>query len=135
MKQLVLLALTALALPCAAQTTTNLDLRIRVETVSGGVTNTVTTNFRYDYSTKKEALLIDGLALAFGKYRANGGTNDFGAWLRTDYRDRAKEYQDAKQREDNAALLAKLQALLLGNPDLLSAGDLSSLNTIAAKAP
>lgn len=36
---------------------------------------------------------------------------------------------------DNTALLAKLQALLLQNPDLLSASDLTSLNTIAAKAP
>lgn len=135
MKTLLTIAILFFAVSVSAQTTTNIDYRVIVETVTGGVTNKVTTNFRYDASVKKDGLKIDGLALAFAQYKAAGGVQDFGGWLKIDIGDRAKAYADAKQAVDNAALLAKLTSLLNGNPDLLTAGDLSSLNTIAAKAP
>ena len=134
-KLLIAIGLAAFTLSAQAQTTTNISYRVIVETVTAGVTNSVTTNFRYDYGTKKDALKVDGFALAFAQYKAAGGAQDFGGWLKIDIGDRAKAYQDAKQASDNAALLAKLQALLTTSPDLLSASDLTSLNTIAAKAP
>lgn len=138
MKLLLTLSLLAIsALAARAQTTTNLSYRIIVETVSGGVTNTAsTTNFRYDYGLNtKDGLKIDGFARAYSVYTSSGGSNSFGLWLKQDIADRAKSYQDAKVAQDNTILLAKLQSLLLTNPDLLSASDLTSLNTIAAKAP
>lgn len=134
-KSLLSLGLLATALTAQAQTTTNLAYRITVETVTAGVTNSVNTNFRYDASGASDAAKINGFALAFATYRAGGGSKDFGAWLKQDVTDRAKAYADAKAAVDNAALLAKISALLLSNPDLLSASDLSNLATIAAKAP
>jgi hypothetical protein len=135
MKTLFAIAMLCFAVSASAQTSTNIDYRVIVETVSGGATNKVTTNFRYDASNKKDGLKIDGLALAFAQYAAAGGAQDFGGWLKIDTGDRAKAYADAKQASDNAALLAKLTSLLTTNPDLLSNADITSLNTIAAKAP
>lgn len=136
MKTLIsILALATSAFIAQAQTTTNLAYRITVETVTAGVTNSVNTNFRYDASGAKDALKINGYALAFAQYKAQGGAQDFGGWLKIDTTDRAQAYAAVKQQADNAALLAKLTALLTANVDLLSAGDLTSLNTIAAKAP
>lgn len=133
---LILPLLMAFCFTAKAQTTTNITWRITVETVTAGVTNSVNTNFRYDWGTNtKDGLKIAGLATAFATYRSGGGQNDFGAWLKTDVGDRAKSYSDAKLAADNAALAAKISSLLLSNPDLLSASDLSSLTTIAAKAP
>lgn len=136
MKKLLLtLGFLTAALTARAQTTTNIAYRVTVETVTGGVTNSAVTNFRYDASNASDAAKINGFALAFATYRAGGGSKDFGAWLKQDVTDRAKAYADAKAAADNAALLAKISALLLSNPDLLSASDLSNLATIAAKAP
>lgn len=124
------------ALATNAQTTTNLAYRVTVETVTAGVTNSVNTNFRYDWGANtKDGLKIAGLAAAFATYRNGGGQSDFGGWLKQDISDRAKSYQDAKQAADNSALVTKLLSLILSNPDLLSASDLSNLNTISAKAP
>lgn len=136
MKKLIALALLVLPFTAAAQTTTNIAFRITVETVTAGVTNSVNTNFRYDWGVgTKDGLKIAGLAYAFAGYRANGGQQDFGGWLKIDQNDRAKDYQNAKEVVDNSALVAKLTSLLLQNPDLLSAADLTNLQTIAAKAP
>lgn len=136
MKNLFILALMALPIVTKAQTTTNIAYRITVETVTAGVTNSVNTNFRYDWGVNtKDGLKIAGLASAFATYRAGGGQNDFGQWLKTDIGDRAKAYADVKTAADNAVIAAKIQTLLLSNPDLLSASDLSNLTTIAAKAP
>lgn len=137
MKTLIAIGLLALSVLAAkAQTVTNIAWRIQVETGTvGGTTNTVTTNWRYDYGTAKDLVKINGYVFAWNQYQASGGTNTLNAWLKTDVGDRAKAYADVKTAADNTALLAKLQALLLQNPDLLSASDLASLNTIAAKAP
>jgi hypothetical protein len=136
MKQiLVALALSALALSAQAQTTTNLAWRVTIESVTAGVTNTSQSTVRLDYGTKKEALLIDGLVKAHNDYVKGGGTATFEAWLKTDIKDRAKVYADAKQAADNAALLSKLTALLTSNLDLLSNADITSLTAIAAKLP
>jgi hypothetical protein len=138
-KLLILLGIAAVSISASAQSTTNIAYKVTVETVTGGVTNSVNTNFRYDWGTTgtatKDQLKIAGLVQAYNTSRAGGFTNDFGAWLKQDNADRAKSYQDAKEASDNAALVAKLTSLLLTNPDLLSASDLTSLNTIAAKAP
>lgn len=129
-------ALTLYAIGVQAQTVTNIAWRVQVETGTiGGSTNTATTNFRYDYGTAKDLLKVNGYVYAWNQYKAAGGTNDLNTWIKTDVADRATSYAQVKQQADNAALLAKLQSLLLVNPDLLSASDLTSLNTIAAKAP
>lgn len=136
MKRIILIAALALGtISLRAQTTTNIAYRVTVETVTGGVTNNVNTNFRYDAGTAKDATKINGLALAFAQYKANGGAQDFGGWIKIDIGDRSKAYADVKTQADNAALLAKLTSLLTANADLLSGSDLTSLNTIAAKAP
>lgn len=137
MKKLVILAaLIASAFATQAQTVTNIAWRIQVETGTvGGTTNTVTTNFRYDYGTAKDLLKVNGYVFAWQAYKANGGANDLNTWLKTDVADRAASYANAKQSADNSATLAKLTSLLTANADLLSASDLASLQTIAAKAP
>lgn len=137
MKTILAIGLLALSVLAAkAQTVTNIAWRVQVETGTvGGTTNTVTTNWRYDYGTAKDLIKINGYVFAWSQYQASGGTNSLNTWLKTDVGDRARAYGDVKTAADNTALLAKLQALLLQNPDLLSASDLTSLNTIAAKAP
>lgn len=131
---IAILALTTVV--SGAQTVTNIAWRVQVETGTvGGSTNTVTTNFRYDYGNAKDLIKINGYVFAWNQYQASGGTNNLNTWLKTDVGDRAKSYGDVKSAADNAALLAKLQSLLLTNPDLLSASDFTELNTIAAKAP
>lgn len=136
MKTILTIGLLAFTLAAKAQTVTNIAWRVQVETGTvGGTTNTTTTNFRYDYGTAKDLVKINGYVFAWSQYQASGGTNTLNAWIKTDVGDRAKAYGDVKTAADNTALLAKLQALLLQNPDLLSTSDLASLNTIAAKAP
>ena len=137
MKKLLLAAaLAAFAFTAQAQTVTNIAWRIQVETGTvGGSTNTVTTNFRYDYGTTKDLLKVNGYVFAWQAYKANGGANDLNTWLKTDVADRAVSYANAKQTADNSALVQKLTSLLLQNPDLLSNADLNNLQTIAAKAP
>lgn len=133
---LIALSLAASAFIAQAQTVTNIAWRIQVERGTvGGATNTTTTNFRYDYGTSKDLLKINGFVFAHNQYQASGGTNDLNTWLKMDVGDRAKSYADVKSQADYTALVAKLSSLLLQNPDLLSASDLTSLNTIAAKAP
>lgn len=137
MKPLFVSALLFLAIATAkAQTVTNIAYRITVETGTvGGSTNSVNTNLRLDYGTAKDLNRINGFVFSWNSYKASGGTNTLGDWLKTDVKDRADAYAATKNQADNAALLAKLQSLLMANPDLLSASDLSNLQTIAAKAP
>lgn len=133
---LVLVSIAAFSIAAQAQTVTNLSFRVTVETgVVGGTTNSVNTTLRLDYGVAKDLTRINGLVYAWNAYRGAGGTNDLGMWLKTDLKDRADSYAATKQSADYAGLVAKLTSLLLQNPDLLSASDLSSLNTIAAKAP
>lgn len=133
---LLIAALTISAISVRSQTVTNIAWRIQVETGTvGGTTNTVTTNFRYDYGNSKDLLKVNGYVFAWNTYKASGGVNDLNTWLKTDVADRAMSYANVKQSADFTVLLAKLQTLLLTNPDLLSASDLTTLNTIAAKAP
>lgn len=136
MKKLLTITVSLFALIAGAQTTTNIAFKITVETVSGGTTNNAVSNFRFDSGgTKADQIRIDGAAMAYATYRSGGGTNAFEVWLKQDVKDRLKEYADAKAHFDNAATAAKISSLLLQNPDLLSASDLSNLATISAKAP
>lgn len=133
---LVTLSIAASALIAQAQTVTNIAWRITIETGTvGGTTNSVNTNLRLDYGTAKDLTRINGFVYAWNQYKAGGGQSTLGDWLKTDQKDRADSYALVKQQADYLALVAKLSALLLQNPDLLSASDLTSLNTIAAKAP
>lgn len=136
---LAILALTAAAFTSQGQTTTNLDYRLQVETVTAGVTNKTTTNWRYDYGAKKDATRIEGANWAYAAYVTRLGTNGtplaFGLWLKRQHTVLLDSYSDQKQAADNRVLLQKLTSLLTANSDLLTAGDLSSLSTIAAKAP
>lgn len=130
MKTLLLLALLALG-AFTVQAQTNVAYRITVDGVS--------TSWSYDAAgTKKDIARIDGLKFAYGVYVTTQGTNTvlaMGPWLKQQHVFLIDDYSSQKQRADYAALLAKLTSLLTANADLLNAGDLSSLNTIAAKAP
>ena len=137
MKIIITLALlTTSAFVAQAQTVTNIAWRITVETGTvGGSTNSVNSNLRLDYGVAKDLTRINGWVFAWNSAKASGNTNILGDWIKVDTKDRSDSYAAAKQANDYTALVAKLSSLLLQNPDLLSAGDLSSLNTIAAKAP
>lgn len=132
---LLALAFTTCALTAKAQTTTNLAYRVTIETVTAGVTNSTQSTVRLDYGTKKEALMIDGLAKAYRDYVIAGGVATFEAWLKTDIKDRAREYSNAKIAVDNAAMAAKINTLLTTQSDLLSAAQLNQLIAIAALLP
>lgn len=135
-KLLVLLALAAAMYATQAQTVTNIAYRVTIETGTvGGTTNSVVTNLRLDYGTAKDLVRINGFVYAWNGYKTGGGASLFGDWLKTDIKDRADSYAAVKAQADYTALVAKLTSLLMTNPDLLSASDLTSLNTIAAKAP
>lgn len=132
-KLLVILALSVTALIAQAQSVTNIVWRVQVETGTvGGTTNTVTTNFRWDYGSAKDLTRVNGYVFAYNNSKS---TNTLNQWIKADVADRADSYAAVKASADYQSLLAKLSLLLLSNPDLLSASDLSSLNTIAAKAP
>lgn len=136
MKKLLALALLILPIAAKAQTVTNIAWRITVETGTvGGTTNSVNSNLRLDYGVAKDLTRINGWVFAWNVAKASGNTNILGDWIKTDTKDRSDQYAAVKQTSDNAVLVQKLTSLLLQNPDLLSASDLSNLNTIAAKAP
>lgn len=128
---LTILALAACSLVGRAQTTTNLIFRIQEQHVTASATNIVdTANFTWDYTTKKDALKIDGF-----RFGAVGSALPFVNWIKQDINDRAKTYSDAKQSADNAALLAKLTQLLTTDSDLLSTAQKNQLAAIAALLP
>lgn len=121
-----------------AQSTTNIITRWTLEVITGGITNSQQLNLRWDYGTKREALLIDGLNFAYSSYLASQATNtpaSFHQWLRANYLSHVKNYADQKQDADNRETLRKLTILLTAESDLLSNADLNNLATIAAKAP
>lgn len=133
-KFLAILALVTTAITVQAQSVTNIAWRVQVEIGTvGGTTNTVTTNFRWDYGgSARDLNRINGYVYAYNNAKS---TNTLNQWIKTDVADRADSYAAAKASADYQALLSKLSTLLLSNPDLLSSSDLTSLNTIAAKAP
>lgn len=140
MKSLLTIALLALALTAQAQTTTNLAIRVQVESITGGTTNTTSTNWRLDYGNKNDALRVDGFNFAYASYAAALPTNQVavapGVFFKQNLvKPLLDNYAQQKQAADNAVLLQKLTSLLTVNSDQLTAGDLTSLNTIAAKAP
>lgn len=132
MKKFLLFIILTLPFTARAQST-NLALRVQEERVSGGVTNTITTNFRYDYGTAKDALKVDGYVFGWFQAKANGYTNDLGAWIKQDMGDRAKNYRDAKSALDNAIILQRIQ-YLLSNLDILGT-NFTTLSNISNLAP
>lgn len=130
MNKLLFIALVALG-GVTAKAQTNIAYRITVDGVN--------TSWNYDASgTKKDVARIDGIKYAYGVYTNSIGTNAplaLGAWLKQQHVVFIDNYASQKQEKDNAAIAAKIVSLLTVNADLLSAQDLNSLNTIAAKAP
>lgn len=137
MKKLLAFALLILPLAAKAQTVTNIAWRITVEIGTvGGSTNSVNSNLRLDYGVAKDLTRINGWVFAWNTSTASRSTTStLGDWIKTDTKDRSDSYAAVKQANDNTSLVAKLTALLLQNPDLLSAADFTNLQTIAAKAP
>ena len=136
MKRLLLFTLLTLSFSASAQTVTNISCRITTTTIVTGVsTNTAQTTVNLDVANAKEKAMIDGAAFMYAAARVNGETATFDSWLsKTHWKDQLKADSDAYNRTQNQAILDKLATLLTTQIDLLSASDLSSLNTIAAKA-
>lgn len=132
---LLLIAIAALfSCKCAHGQTTNLDFKVTA-TVPGVSTNSSTLTLLT--ATGKDKVRIDGLAFVYAVARAGGYTNTLDTWLAKVW---CKDNADIAARVKLAAdatptLLPKLTDLLLNNYDLLSAGDISSLTSIAAKSP
>lgn len=104
------------------------------------MTNTVSTNWRFDWvDGSKDGNRINGISFAYKVYTNSLSTNDtalaIGPWLKRQHMVLIDDYAAQKQNADNAATLAKLTSLLTSNGDLLSKSDLSTLQSIAAKAP
>lgn len=135
MKAILLLLL--LTLSASAQLVTNIAVRVTADVVNIGVsTNSTQTTLNLKADIAKDRVLIDGVAWDYFSARSNGQTNSFDFYLaRVKIKDDFKITADAKNRAESAATLEKLTRLLTTEIDLLTAGDLSSLSTIAAKAP
>lgn len=117
----------------AVAQSTNLAIRVTV-TVDGVSTNQTTLNL--NHATAKDRVLIEGAIWDFKGAQANGQTNTLDFYIaRVKIKDDLKATADAKNRAESAATLEKLTRLLTTELDLLTTGDLSSLSTIAAKAP
>lgn len=138
-KLLFALALAALPHAARAQTTTNVTYRIQVETVTGAVTNTVSTNWRFDAGgTKKEIARLDGIQYAYANYVTAQGTNTvlaLGPWLKQQHTALIDDYSSQKQAVDNAALAATINLILTTQSDLLSVAQKNQLIAIAALLP
>lgn len=136
------LALLTILLGCFAahaQLVTNFIVQVKVDIVNTGVsTNSTQTtlNIKPD-SSAKDKVLSDGIVWFYNRQKATANeTNELSFWTaRTHIKDKFKESADAKAREESSITLEKLSRLLSTDIDLLTAGDLSQLNTIAAKAP
>ena len=133
---LLIVGILVCAFSAKAQAVTNVDIRVTTTVVVTGVSTNQSQSTLSLSATggKKDQNRIAGWIYAFNAYRAGGGVLAFDAWIKQDIADRADSYAAAKSQVDNAVLAQKLQ-YLLANPDLLSGSDLSSLTTIAAKAP
>lgn len=132
---LALLTLLALLVSVQAQTT-NIAVRVTVTVVTGVATNTAQTTLNLSPDVPKEKIMIDGAVWEYAAAKVNGQTNAFDFWLaRVKIKDEFKATADAFNRVQSAATLAKLTQLLTVDRDLLSASELSSLVTIADKAP
>lgn len=132
MKKLLLTPVLILAAVLAQAADTNLSIRVTA-TVVGVSTNQTTVN--WDASIAKEKIKIDGGIWMWNRAKP-GETNTLDFYLaKTFINDAFKAAADAKNRSESAVTLQKLTTLLTTDLDLLTAGDLSSLATIANKAP
>jgi hypothetical protein len=124
------------ALPLAAQTTTNIQVTVKVTVTQAGVsTNIASSVLNLDPVTPKDLLRINGASFSYYQARANGFTNTLDFFLaKQEFSDVLKADSDALNRANNTVTLGKITTLLTTQLDLLSASDLSSLTTIAAKA-
>lgn len=132
MKKFIAILFLAGAFTVATQAQTNIAYRITVDGVN--------TSWSYDAAgSKKDVARIDGIKFAYNVYTNSLATNvvalAIGPWLKQQHVVLIDDYSAQKQKADNATILAKLISLLTLNADLLSASDLSSLTTIANKAP
>lgn len=131
-KLLTSLLLTLLSLETQAGDT-NVTIKVTVE-IPGNGTNS--TSLTLGYNTPKDKSRIDGLSWMYNTARAGGFTNTFDNWYAKVFeKDNSQSAADAYNRVNSVATLQKLTDLLTINIDLLSASDLTSLNTIAAKNP
>jgi hypothetical protein len=98
-------------------------------------TNIASSVMTLDPATPKDLLRINGASFSYYQARANGYTNTLDFYLaKQEFSDVLKADSDAYNRSQNTVTLGKITTLLTTQLDLLSAGDLASLSTIAAKA-
>lgn len=140
MKTLLLtLLLAAATLAADAQTTTNLVFRVTVETVTGGVTNSVNSTLRLDNSNESEAFAIAGFADAYSANVAlNGGAApSFQVFLRQELRDQFVRpvSRTAQDKAKQALAVDKIPTIIATQWENLTPQQRNQLAAIAAAFP
>lgn len=138
MKKYLVIIACLLGFPSQAQTFTNVTLKLTVDRVTAGITNSVSSNIKLEGTgSKRDMLRVDGLVHGFKIYKDGSGDTItvFDGWLKQHLVDMIDEHSKRKQEENNRNMLNKIVEIVTKNPDLLTAGDISSLSTIAAKNP
>lgn len=138
--KLILLAALALTYSASAQTSTNVVFRVTVETVTGGVTNSVQSTLRLEGAgTEPEVFAVNGLLTAYEQNVAANGENapTFPLFLRQEIRDQvvkpyAKVVQDAAKK---ALAVDTIPTIIANQWENLTQAQKNQLAAIAAAFP
>ncbi len=124
----------------AAQTTTNIAVRVTVETITGGVTNAANAIARYDYgSSTADTLTVDGLALSYADNVRVNGVNAplFPAFIRQEIKDlfRSQYLKPAADAQKRATAVQNVPTIIANQWENLTVAQKSQLQAIAAAFP
>jgi hypothetical protein len=141
MKTLLILAALAMGLAQAgAQTVTNITFRVSVETVTGGVTNTVNTPLRLEGAgSESDVFGVNGLLNAYALNVAANGENapTLGVFLRQEIKDQViRPYSKVAQDAAKKALAVDTIPTIIANQwENLTQQQKNQLAAIAAAFP
>lgn len=137
---LILIASIAFGFNADAQSVTNIAFRITVETISGGVTNSVNANYRLEGAgSESDVFGVNGLVAAWDLNRVANGDNapTFPVFLRQEIRDQVvRPYAKVVQDDAKKALAVDKVPLIIANQwENLTQQQKNQLAAIAAAFP